>query len=1214
MSASPEVDAIFQRWRTEPEEEERERLLQQLFKNGAYPKEMSDYQEAWDISGGFYPDYSDPNFIPKLMRKREFQESSQKSIKDALALGEDKCRSSEDFELSSVQRFVSRLLSPKTPYNSALFYHGVGVGKTCAAVTVCESYLESFPGREVFIVAPPNIQEGFRRTIFDATGLKMGPTNKHRGCTGDIYLKLTNTLTEKSKDVVEKRVTSLINKRYKFFGYTSFANYIKEILKRAPSSGDAAAMQAWQGDALRREFSNRVLIIDEAHNLRDNPLETAEDAKDDSLIDAADSKGGKILTPFLNSVLSVSEGITLVLMTATPMYNSYVEIIFLLNLLLKNDKLKEMKPSDIFDLKGESFRSESSKVLLGKVAAQYISFMRGENPLTFPIRLKPIKPFLPVWPNKTPKGERIESEEERDAILSLPFVAAYFHPEIEKLYKETSLEIVSSAEGLGITNMDTLVQAGNWIYPGEEDIQMRIRQSGFDNTFVKEKRGNSVYFKSVDEEAGAEWLLDKNLNKSSGKCSVLIKRLAETRGVSFVYSRFVASGALTIALALEANGYTLYGRDQGFLEDGVIHPGGRQCALCPMKENGHAGDHKFKPAKYVLITGSEELSPNNKESITACRANTNIYGGDVKVILGSQVAGEGLDLRFIREIVVFDSWYHLNKLEQIIGRGIRNCSHALLPANKRNCTIVLLVNTYATEPSRETIDMYSYRTAMRKAVIVGNVTRVLKEYAIDCTLNYDAIVIEDVEEELFPEVVDAQGVEREPVDINDTPLTSMCDWLDDCSYKCRATSGLAVDKPGLEELNSSSYDEYTARYQMSVFRRYLEDFFQQPGQSFLTFEQIHKKFENIPAPLLTSILKDMTSSSTFKISTEHGEGHLVYRNGYYIFQPDLLDDTSIPMAIRMLNIPVSKDDYGPMKIVIESEEQEDIVSIEQEDSEELWNQVVEWVGKIKTRKAGLKVPELIKSAISELRESAGIKKVQEERIEQILWMYNYVKADQGNLDIFAECILDYFWDEFITISTKKTVLEAGGAEGLATAKHSFWDLEGSKYIRLVNSFTNEIEYFKQEGTSLTPVSRAIKEVLRREVGKDPRLAIPIDNKTTGFKYGFMIYNPKKKRLVFKKSDAPKIGKKVTRGSECSINSGTSDEQLFLEKIGDIMREKIGTDIGLNHQTLAAKKEKNSIRICTISDIALRFMDRKKVDSKRWFYRPLEATLHKHPLR
>jgi hypothetical protein len=38
----------------------------------------------------------------------------------------------------------------------------------------------------------------------------------------------------------------------------------------------------------------------------------------------------------------------LVLMTATPMYNNYKEIIFLLNLLLKNDKRIELTESDIF--------------------------------------------------------------------------------------------------------------------------------------------------------------------------------------------------------------------------------------------------------------------------------------------------------------------------------------------------------------------------------------------------------------------------------------------------------------------------------------------------------------------------------------------------------------------------------------------------------------------------------------------------------------------------------------------------------------------------------------------------------------------------------------------------------------------------------------------------------------------------------------------------
>jgi hypothetical protein len=205
------------------------------------------------------------------------------------------------------------------------------------------------------------------------------------------------------------------------------------------------------------------------------------------------------------------------------------------------------------------------------------------------------------------------------------------------------------------------------------------------------------------------------------------------------------------------------------LADGNQHPDGRQCALCERKERGHGaakgeGTHAFKPSKYVLLTGSEEISPNNAASINAARAASNKNGEDVKVVIGSQIAGEGLDLRYVREVVVFDSWYHLNKLEQIIGRGIRNCSHSALPEEKRNCTVSLLVNEYSSEPDLETIDMYSYRNALKKAVTVGNVTRVLKEYAMDCTLNKDAIVIEGLDP--LPRLYDSQGLLRENVNRN----------------------------------------------------------------------------------------------------------------------------------------------------------------------------------------------------------------------------------------------------------------------------------------------------------------------------------------------------------------------------------------------------------------------------------------------------------------
>jgi hypothetical protein len=92
-------------------------------------------------------------------------------------------------------------------------------------------------------------------------------------------------------------------------------------------------------------------------------------------------------------------------------------------------------------------------------------------------------------------------------------------------------------------------------------------------------------------------------------------------GVGFVYSRFVTVGAFFMALVLEANGYTPYGRQSGFLANKVQSPGGLQCALCSQREKEHAGaDHTFVSAKYVLLTGDPLLSPNNAAAITAARA------------------------------------------------------------------------------------------------------------------------------------------------------------------------------------------------------------------------------------------------------------------------------------------------------------------------------------------------------------------------------------------------------------------------------------------------------------------------------------------------------------------------------------------------------------------------------------------------------------------
>jgi hypothetical protein len=93
---------------------------------------------------------------------------------------------------------------------------------------------------------------------------------------------------------------------------------------------------------------------------------------------------------------------------------------------------------------------------------------------------------------------------------------------------------------------------------------------------------------------------------------------------------------------------------------------------------------------------------------------------------------------------------------------------------------------------------------------------------------------------------------------------------------------------------------------------------------------------------------------------------------------------------------------------------------------------------------------------------------------------------------------------------------------------------------------------------------------------------------------------------------PKPGGKVGRGGECS--SGTEFERNQLLVLGGILRKEAKPDLGLNEETILRKRIQNSVRVCAVNDLALRFMDKIGLQKKRWFYRPLEAKLHKHPLR
>lgn len=1212
-----DAKAIFQ---------QRDELLKRMQAASAYPEQEETRLER---QAGLYPSVEDPEFIEKLMRKREFAESKQVSIEKQAAAGVNPCGASQEFELTPVQRFVSRLLNPSTPYRSALLYHGVGVGKTCAAVTIAEGFLEMYPRDQVMIVAPPNIQPEFERNIFNIENVKIGKgfteeigpsseaiANTANGCTGDTYLKLTGTLYEQDKRYIELEVKRLIKKRYKLMGYQKFADEIESVTTKKAGADDV-------NRRLNEVFGGKVIIIDEAHNLRDNPDEKEEDALDapGGRIEISDSQAGKRLTPFLKRLLMAAEGVTLVLLTGTPMYNEYTEIIFLLNLLLLNEK----RPVSKLLVKDKIFNADGTfkpggREMIGEVANRYVSFMRGENPLSFPIRLKPepkivngvpdIK-LLTDWPRVGPNGEAIpEGELEKTRQFALPIVQAYFQGPSAEEFKAFTIKAASASMGLDTTN--ALVQAGNWIFPGAESsaIEERIRNQGFDSTFSLKTEGKSVVF-SV-RGGDASWLKEERIGAYSPKTEILLKRLRTAKGCVFIYSRFVKVGGLAIALALEANGYTPHNRDRGFLANGIQAEGGRQCARCPLKEKAHKGaDHSFVAAKYIFLSGEDTYSPNNKEAVDAEQRASNKDGDQIKVIIGSQVTGEGINLKYIREIYVFDSWFHLNKLEQVIGRGIRYCSHALLKddkEDKRNCTIYLLVNAFR-ENDRETMDMYSYRRAIRKASEVGRVSRTLKEYAIDCNLNHDAILIAS----LTPvKMTDSQGVIREKVNRNDVSFTALCDWESCETYECNPKIEIDVSKA-----DESTYTEYAARWREKKLVDRVKQLFRGKSgdseQAFVTIEDFIGYFSDISRKSLSILIQTILKSKSFRIELFGKQGRIIYKNGYFLFQPFLLQDESIPLALRIAAYPVKRDSYPPGDIevrkpvapVAQAKE-----AAEAKEEQNFWASILEWSDAIRSRNPiANEVPVSVRKELEKFhkRDDKLVSRSMQ-RFEQIVWLYISVKDDEQWRNALADIVEEVVWDEFLSVS-EQLALYSEWKSNLAPYEHILSEhvvkASDSYAFRFIDYRTGKIRYMcgEEECNEL--------EVPIFEGSVDNKLrGLKADSSTTGFLYGFLV--PKKGDIIFKNGKVVGPGQKMEKGQECSISSAVGDHIKKLVSLGEEIKKVKGKDFDLNSEKLyGERKFENAVRACFLMDLVMRCMDREKISGKRWFYKSLAAAYSGH---
>lgn len=218
----------------------------------------------------------------------------------------------------------------------------------------------------------------------------------------------------------------------------------------------------------------------------------------------------------------------------------------------------------------------------------------------------------------------------------------------------------------------------NFVYPNR-----RLGQEGFDS------------LKEAD-------LSIENLRIYSPKCIKILHRIKKCEGTVFVYSNFKEFGGIRIfARILEHHYYKNY-------------------------QHHGAGNRR-----YAVFSGDENLP--YKDEIKAVFNNKNNQDGSrIKVILGTSAVKEGISFLRVQEVHLLEPYWNFSRINQVIGRAIRFCSHKDVPKEKQLVKVYMYL---AVHPDiKVSVDEKIMKMAIQKELINLQFEKALKESAIDCKL------------------------------------------------------------------------------------------------------------------------------------------------------------------------------------------------------------------------------------------------------------------------------------------------------------------------------------------------------------------------------------------------------------------------------------------------------------------------------------------------
>ena len=676
-------------------------------------------------------------------------------------------------------------------------------------------------------------------------------------------------------------------------------------------------------------------------------------------------------------------------------------------------------------------------------------------------------------------------------------------------------------------------------------------------------------------------------------------------GVILIYSQYIDSGLIPMALALEEMGFTRYGENVKPL---FKNKPSQVVDVRTMQPPTTKTD--FMPARYAMITGDPRLSPNNEFEVKGLTNEDNKEGNKIKVILISKAGSEGIDFKFIRQIHILEPWYNMNRIEQIIGRAVRSFSHKDLPFEKRNVQI-FMYGTILGDNKEEAADLYVFRVAELKAIQTGHVTRLLKETAVDCIINHaqtnftQETISKYLDKEITQEL--SNGLIIHDFKIGDAPFSPACDYMPNCNYVCRPTKDIDENNLNEDSYNDTFIKMNSEKINQKIRLLMKESFFYKK-ETLIQLINIPKKYPLVQ--IYASLTKLIDDNSEFIVDKYGRNGRLVNIGDYYLFQPiELLDknisiyERSVPIdykhsMIRFDIKPKTKTIVSNLNIEKENDHDKTVESEERKNK--ILNEMKENFNLTKEySKTGMKVPRgdanwykhcgVVMKKLA--KEYPNIKEyllpflvahmiellLFEEKLDLMNFIYSLKEIEINTLDYF---IKDYFERKSIPTKNFNSII----LYNLNKRKIMIFNVNIKKWVEADPEDQREIAETNE-----------VRELLNFKVSDYNSIV------------GFIGYEKNNHFLIFKTKDM--LSTRDT-GARCDEAGKTKTMQMLNKILGEDKYTKENTKIQKDDDKNVVQEAIGHVELCIIQEFILRYFDRIKKNDKKWFLTPEMALYFK----